>query len=53
MIEELMQNSQILINNRYELQSIVLTVLSKLTIVKFFDLGIRCFGTLRELMGAG
>lgn len=42
-----------LINNHYELQNIMLTILSKLSIVKFYDFGVRCFNTLKDLMIAG
>lgn len=31
----------------------MLTILSKLTIVKFYDLGIRCFNVLKDLVVAG
>lgn len=48
-----MQNAQLLINNHYELQSIMLTILSKLSIIKFYDFGVRCFNTLKDLMIAG
>jgi len=53
MEEELLQNCQILVNNHFELQPIVLTVLAKLSVVTAFDLGLKCFGALSELMGAG
>lgn len=48
-----MQNSQVLINNHFELQHIMLTILSKLSIVKFYEFGVRCFNTLKDLMNAG
>ena len=53
MIEDFMQNSQVLINNHFELQHIMLTILSKLSIVKFYEFGVRCFNTLKDLMNAG
>jgi hypothetical protein len=31
----------------------MLSILSKLTIIKFEDFGIRCFNTLKDLMRAG
>jgi hypothetical protein len=43
----------VLINNHYELQNIMLAILSKLSIVKFYDFGVRCFNTLKDLMIAG
>jgi hypothetical protein len=48
-----MQNAQLLINNHHELQNIILTILSKLSIIKFFRFGVRCFNTLKDLMIAG
>lgn len=48
-----MQNAQILIDNHHELQSIMLTVLSKLSIVRFHDFGLQCFNTLKDLMKSG
>jgi hypothetical protein len=53
MIEDFMQNAQLLINNHHELQNIILTILSKLSIIKFFRFGVRCFNTLKDLMIAG
>lgn len=53
MIEDFMQNSQLLIDNHFELQNIMLTILSKLSIIKFYDFGVKCFNTLKDLMGAG
>jgi hypothetical protein len=52
-IETFMQNSQLLIDNHFELQNIMLTVLSKLSIIKFHDFGLACFNTLKDLMKAG
>ena len=53
MMEDFMQNAQVLINNHHELQNIMLTILSKLSVVKFRDFGERCFNTLKDLMIAG
>lgn len=53
MIEDFMQNAQLLINNHHELQNIILTILSKLSIIKFFRFGVSCFNTLKDLMIAG
>jgi hypothetical protein len=53
MIEDFMQNSQLFINNNQDYQDIMLTILSKLSIIKFFDFGVRCFNTLKDLMIAG
>lgn len=52
-IETFMQNSQLLIDNHFELQSIMLTVLAKLSIIKFHDFGLHCFNTLTDLMKSG
>ena len=52
-IETFMQNSQLLIDNHYEMQSIMLTVLAKLCIIRFHDFGIACFNTLKDLMKSG
>jgi hypothetical protein len=53
MIEDFMQNAQLLINNHHELQHIMLKILSKLSIIKFFRFGVSCFNTLKDLMIAG
>ena len=52
-IETFMQNAQLLIDNHFELQNIMLTVLSKLSIIKFHDFGLACFNTLKDLMKSG
>ena len=48
-----MQSSQLLIDNHFELQGIMLSVLAKLSIVKFHDFGLHCFNTLRDMMKSG
>lgn len=48
-----MQHAQLLTDNHFELRSIILSILSKLTIIKSYDFGIRCFNTLKDLMVAG
>ena len=48
-----MQNAQLLVDNHFELRSIILSILSKLTIIKSYDFGVRCFNTLKDLMVAG
>jgi len=53
MIETFMQNAQLLIDNHYELQTIMLSILSKLCIIRVHGFGERCFNTLQELMVAG
>ena len=52
-IETFMQNAYLLIDNHFELQSIMLTVLAKLSIVRFHDFGLHCFNTLKDLMKSG
>ena len=52
-IETFMQNSYLLLDNHHELQSIMLTVLAKLSIVRFHDFGLHCFNTLKDLMKSG
>lgn len=52
-IETFMQNTQLLIDNHFELQGIMLSVLAKLSIVKHQNFGIRCFETLKDLMKSG
>ena len=52
-IETFMQNAQLLIDNHFELQSIMLTVLAKLSIIKLHDFGLSCFNTLKDLMKSG
>tara|TARA_B110000285_G_scaffold190377_1_gene217590 strand:- start:1334 stop:1474 length:141 start_codon:yes stop_codon:yes gene_type:complete len=42
-----------LIDNNYELQGIMLSILAKLSIVTFKDFGLHCFSTLRDVMKAG
>ena len=53
MIEDFLQNAQLLINNHYDLQTIMLTILSKLSLVTQHEFGPRCFQTLKDLMIAG
>ena len=53
MIETFMQNAQLLVDNHFELRSIILSILSKLTIIKSYEFGVKCFNTLKDLMVAG
>jgi hypothetical protein len=53
MIEDFMQNAQVLINNHYDLQTIMLTIISKLSLVTQHEFGPRCFQSLKDLMIAG
>ena len=53
MIETFMQNTLLLIDNHFELQTIMLSVLAKLSIINFQDFGLSCFNTLKDLMKAG
>lgn len=48
-----MQNAQLLINNHYELQGIMLSILAKLSVIKFQNFGMECFNTLKDLMQSG
>lgn len=52
-IETFMQNAQLVIDNHFELQSLMLTVLAKLSIVRNHDFGLHCFCTLKDLMNSG
>ena len=52
-IETFMQHAQLLVDNHFELRNIILSILSKLTIIKSHDFGVKCFYTLRDLMVAG
>jgi len=53
MIETFMQNAQLLVDNHFEFRSIILSILSKLTIINCHNFGVRCFNTLKDLMIAG
>ena len=48
-----MQHAQLLVDNHFELRSIILSILSKLTIIRSHGFGVKCFYTLRDLMVAG
>lgn len=48
-----MQNALILIDNNFELQKIMLSILAKLSIVKFQNFGLKCFNSLKDLMKSG
>ena len=48
-----MHSAQLLVDNHFELRSIILSILSKLTIVSSHGFGVKCFNTLRDLMVAG
>lgn len=52
-IETFMQNTQLLIDNHFELQGIMLSVLAKLSIIKHQNFGVRCFNALKDLMKSG
>ena len=52
-IETFMQNAQLLVDSHFDLRSIILSILSKLTIIKVYDFGVKCFNTLKDLMLAG
>lgn len=42
-----------MVDNHFELRTIMLQILSKLTIINAYDFGVKCFSTLRDLMVAG
>ena len=48
-----MQNAVLLIDNYQEHQQITLSILAKLSTIRFFDFGLSCFNTLKELMKSG
>ena len=48
-----MQNAQLLLNNHYDLQTILLTVLAKLSVVTLHGFGTRCFQALTDMLTAG
>ena len=48
-----MQNAQLLVDSHFDLRNIILSILSKLTIIKVYDFGVKCFNTLKDLMLAG
>ena len=52
-IETFMQHAQLLVDNHFELRTIILSILSKLTIIRAHNFGVKCFSTLRDLMVAG
>ncbi len=43
----------LVIDNHFEMRRLMLSILSKLTIVKQFDFGRKCFNTLKDMMVAG
>ena len=52
-IETFMQHAQLLIDSNFELRGILLSILSKLTIIRSHGFGVMCFNCLRDLMIAG
>ena len=52
-IETFMQHAQLLVDNHFELRNIILSILSKLTVIRSHEFGVKCFYTLRDLMVAG
>ena len=48
-----MQNCEMLIDNQYEMQGIVLSILAKLSIINYMNFGLSCFNTLKDLMKSG
>lgn len=52
-VETFQQNSVLLIDNHFELQGIMLSILAKLSIIKFKNFGLSCFNTLKDLMNSG
>lgn len=52
-IEAFMQNAVLLIDNYQEHQQITLSILAKLSKIRFYEFGLSCFNTLKELMKSG
>jgi hypothetical protein len=53
MIETFMQNSLLLIDNYFDMQNIMMTILAKLSVIKYQNFGLSCFETLKDLMKSG
>lgn len=51
-IEKFMQFTQMVIDNHSDVRKIILSILSKLTIIHTAEFGVRCFYTLWDLMRA-
>jgi len=52
-METFLQQAQLLVDNNFELQSIMLSILAKLSIIKFKHFGLSCFNCLKDLMKSG
>ncbi len=52
-METFLQQAQLLVDNNFELQNIMLSILAKLSIIKFKNFGLRCFNCLKDLMKSG
>ena len=53
MIETFMQNALLLIDNCFDVQHIMMSILADLSVINFMDFGISCFQTLKDLMTSG
>ena len=53
MIETFMQNSALLIDNYKDMQNIIMTIMAKMTVIRFQNFGVFCFKTLTDLMKSG
>lgn len=53
MIETFMQNSMLLIDNYKDMQNIIMTILAKMSVIRFQNFGLFCFKTLTDLMKSG
>ena len=53
LIETFIQNSLLLIDNYFDMQNIMMTILAKLSVIKFQNFGLNCFRTLKDLMISG
>lgn len=53
LIDSFMMNAQMIILNSAELQGIVISILAKLSIFEFINLGAQCFRLLKDVMKSG
>ena len=53
LIDSFMMNAQMIILNSTELQGIVISILAKLSIFEFINLGAHCFQLLKDVMKSG
>ena len=53
MVETFMQNALLLIDNCFDVQHIMMSILADLCVIEYKDFGIKCFATLKDLMKSG